>query len=70
MPQRAFIGDPSDQDGNAVSCAFCDRLARMNVAGHPCCSRHAVGRRQAAEMLHQAAERRRAEKRWEMRTNA
>lgn len=39
---RAFIGEPHDGKGNVVPCAFCDRQARISVAGQPRCMRHAT----------------------------
>jgi hypothetical protein len=42
---KAFIGEPSDERGNAVPCHYCDRRARYRLGvtralALPLCSRH------------------------------
>lgn len=40
MGRRAFIGEPSDKQGNAIACARCDRRATTRVGKEPRCSWH------------------------------
>lgn len=40
MPQKAFIGEPADEKGNAIPGALCDRRARHRVKGEPRCMVH------------------------------
>lgn len=42
---RAFIGEPQDQVGNALTCAYCDRRARERIgpSREPLCSQHDPG---------------------------
>lgn len=42
MARRAFIGEPSDRQGNAIPCTRCDRRAttRVGEAREPRCSWH------------------------------
>jgi hypothetical protein len=42
VPERAFVGEPSDTNGNVVACERCDRRARFNVAGERLCGVHAA----------------------------
>jgi hypothetical protein len=42
---RAFIGEPRDAKGNALTCTYCDRRARERIGASRelLCSRHDPG---------------------------
>lgn len=44
---RAFIGEPADPKGNALTCRYCDRRARERIGAErePLCSHHDPGGR-------------------------
>lgn len=59
MPQKAFIGEPADENGNAIPCALCDRRARHRVGTEPRCMVH-ITLAMPAEQAREAAAARRA----------